>query len=215
MNQYSQQSGNYQGQQGFQNQSTQFQPTGYVQSHYQGQLSQPTFGRQSNSIVSNSPGGYQATNSFSQGVQHYIPTNYSSYSQPAASQNAYTSHMPVQSHAQSPATAFGNVGPVIAHFGYQAGPDAGSGYNQQSFYQPSNANMGTQYAQHTTSNYGGFTQSNAQNGYGGMTPTHSNTSSQHPVYEATNAYQQAGPVISQLGYQANSAGSSAYYGGQR
>lgn len=208
MNQLSQQPVNFQGQQGFQNQV----PTGFVQSHYQGQLSQPSFGRQSNSIISNMPGGFQGQNMYSQqGTQQFVPTSYTSMSQPVGTYNSFISHQPVQSHAQSPATAFGSVGPVIAHVGYQAGTGS-----QQSFYQPSAANFGTQYAQqHTASNYGGFAQSNAQSGYG-MTPTQSYTTSQNPVYEATNAYQQAGPVISHVGgWQATNAQNSPYSGGMR
>ncbi|NIK75767.1 hypothetical protein FHS15_000867 [Paenibacillus castaneae] len=228
MNQLSQQPGNYQGQQSFLNQGNQFEPTGFVQSHYQGQLSQPTFGRQTNSIVSNTPGGYQASNSYSQGAQHYTPSSYNHFSQPVGTNNSFNSHQPVQSYAQSPATAFGSVGPVIAHVGYQAGPD-----NQHNYHQPqaSHFGYGTQYSQQAGSGYGGQShsmgqmgqysqsanqyggqsQSYGQQNYGGMTPTHSNTSI-HPVYEATNAYQQAGPVISQIGWQANSA---AYSGGNR
>ncbi|WP_138751728.1 hypothetical protein [Paenibacillus sinopodophylli] len=208
MNQYSQQPGNYQGQQGFLNQSTHYEPIGHVQSHYQGQLSQPSFGNQSNAIISNVPGGYQASNSYNQGIQHYAPNNYLNSTNPVGTNHSFISHQPVQSYAQSPATAFGNVGPVIAHVGYQAGND-----NQHSYYQPS-SNAGSHYVQHTASNYGGYAQANHQNGYGGMTPTHSSTPL-NPVYEATNAYQQAGPVISHVGWQAQSAANSPYSGGMR
>ncbi|MOA18756.1 hypothetical protein D3C78_1390940 [compost metagenome] len=114
----------------------------------------------------------------------------------AGSYNSY-SHQPVQSHAQSPATAFGNVGPVIAHYGYQAGPD-----RQQGFQQSSAAG----YGQQQYSQFGGY-QAQPQGGYG-MSQVQSYTTSEHPVYEATNAYQQAGPVISRVGYQANSQGYS-------
>jgi hypothetical protein len=210
VNQFSQQPGNYQGQQSFLNQG--FQPTGYVQSHYQGQLSQPTFGRETNSIVSNSPGGYQASHSYNQGAQqHFAPSGYSNMTNPVGTNNSFISHQPVHSYAQSPATAFGNVGPVIAQVGYQAGHDS-----QHSYYQPS-SNNNSQYAQHANSNFGGYAQSNQQNqqnNYGGMTNTHSNTSI-HPVYEATNAYQQAGPVISHIGWQSQSAANSPYSGGMR
>jgi hypothetical protein len=197
VNQFSQQPGNFQTQQGFQNQA----PVGFVQSNYQGQLSFPTFGRQSSSIVSNAQGGYQG-----QGMQQQFgAANYSS--QPSA----YISHQPVQSYAQSPATAFGSFGPVISHVGFQAGPDNQQG-RQQNFNQPL-ANFGAQNAQF--SNYGGFAQSNAQSGYG-PTPVQSFTTSQNPVLEATNAYQQAGPVISHLGgWQANNAQNSPYSGGMR
>ncbi|MCA0753894.1 hypothetical protein KP806_02485 [Paenibacillus sp. N4] len=190
MNQFSQQSGNFQGQQSFLNQGNQFQPTGFVQSHYQGQLSQPTFGRQTNSIVSNQPSGYQS--SFSQGAQHFAPSSYSMISNAGLNQS-YTSHQPVQSHAASPATAFGSVGPVISHVGYQAGPD-----NSRSFYQPS----ASQFAQSTIAQQGAFGQGMGQSSYG-PTPTHSYTNSAHPVYDATNAYQQSGPVISHVGWQSS------------
>lgn len=222
MNQMSQQSGNYQGQQGYQNENSNFQPIGYVQSHYQGQLSQPTFGRQTDSIVSNQPGGYQSSNNYNQGTQQFASNGYGAFS---GSYNSNNSHQPVQSYAKSPATAFGDVGPVIAHYGYQAGPDSQHA-NQFSSY-----NQGSQqYGQQNMSNYSGNTQNasynsriNSQNGYSqpnsqnsyGMTPTHSNTSL-HPVYEATNAYQQAGPVIAHYGWQANSAVGNPYNnGGQR
>lgn len=198
MNQWSQQPGNFQGQQGFQNQA----PAGFVQSNYQGQLSYPTFGRQSSSIVANAPGGYQG-----QGTQQFGAANYSSQ-QPSG----YISQ-PVQSYAQSPATAFGSFGPVIAHVGYQAGQQGQQGYQQgmqQSFNQPSAANYGAQNAQFA--NYGGFAQQNAQSGYG-PTPVQSYTTSQSPVLEATNAYQQAGPVIAHAGgWQAQNA---PYSGGNR
>ncbi len=192
MNQYSQQSGNFQGQQSYLNQGQNFQPSGFVQSHYQGQLSQPTFGRTSQSIVSNQPGGYQQ--SYNHGNQSYIPSNYASMHQPTGMNQSYTSHQPVQSHAASPATAFGNVGPVIAHVGYQAGPD-----QNHSFYQPSAiANTGM--------HFGGYNQSMAQGqGHYGPTPVQSYTHSATPVLDATNAYQQTGPVISHLGYTANNA----------
>ncbi|WP_141505894.1 hypothetical protein [Paenibacillus luteus] len=208
MNQFSQQPGHFQGQQSYLNQGTSFEPSGYVQSHYQGQLSQPTFGRQSNFNGSIAPNGYQSSNSYNQGAQHFASNGYTNMTHPVGTNNSFISHQPVQSYAQSPATAFGNVGPVIAHVGYQAGAE-----QQHSYYQPT-SNIGNQYAQHTSSNYGGYAQGNAQNNYGGMTTTHSNTSI-HPVYEATNAYQQSGPVISHVGWQSQSAANSPYSGGMR
>ncbi|MEV5024931.1 hypothetical protein [Paenibacillus sp. LPE1-1-1.1] len=216
MNQFSQQPGNYQGQQSYLNQGTHFEPTGHVQSHYQGQLSQPTFGRQTNSIVSNVPGGYQASNSYNQGVQHYAPMSYSNMTHPVGTNNSFISHQPVQSYAQSPATAFGSVGPVIAHLGYQAGPDSQQSH-QQSYNQNSGMNFGAQNynSQFTNSSFGGYPQSNAQSGYG-MTPTHSYTTSQTPVLDVTNSYQQSGPVISHVGgYTATNAQNSTYFGGNR
>lgn len=213
MNQFSQQPINFQGQQGFQNQSNQFQPIGNVQSHYQGQLSQPTFGRQTNSIVANSPGGYQ---SYGQGQQQFAPTGFSNQ---VGANNAYLSHQPVQSYAQSPATAFGSFGPVISHVGFQAGPDSQQQQQQQGRQQAFNqsSNFGLQNAQFAASNFGGFNQAqaNVQSGYG-PTPTQSYTTSQTPVLDATNTYQQAGPVISHLGgFQATNAQNAPFFGGSR
>ncbi|RJE90608.1 hypothetical protein D3P07_00410 [Paenibacillus sp. 1011MAR3C5] len=200
MNQYSQQPAQFQGgQQQFSNASQNFQPTGFVQSHYQGQLSYPTFGRESASIVSpsfNNAGSQHSSNGYQ---QHAAPA-IQSYTQPAVSNHAYQSHGPVQSHASSPATAFGDVGPVIARYGYQAGPDQqqqqgfSQQYGQQSYSQPA------QYSQ----------QSFGQAGYQSHGPVHSNTSI-NPVYQATNAYEQAGPVIARYGYQSSSAQSNSQY----
>ena len=181
MNQMPQQPSGYQSNQNFQTPS-QYEPIGYVQSHYQGQLSQPNFGRPTQSIVGNPQGGYQANQSFSMPMQQTAPSQFGMQQQGFS--NQYVSHGPVQSHASSPATAFGDVGPVIAHFGgYQA--------QNNSFYQPSQQQFKPVSSQSQSFNAGGY----------GMTPTHSQTS-QHPVYQATNAYSQAGPVISRLGWQA-------------
>ncbi|MCR2804874.1 hypothetical protein [Paenibacillus soyae] len=212
MNQYSQQPVQFQG--GRQNFSTQsqFQPSGFVQSSYQGQLSQPSFGRTQQSIVSSPTNNSYGSQNTQYGYQQNSASAYSSFNQPAIT-NTFISHQPVQSHASSPATAFGNVGPVIARVGYQAGIDnqnqgqyqSQSQFGQQqSYYQPvqssfaaSNTGMGLQNQN----------QYQAAQGFG-MSQVHSSTTSQHPVYEATNAYQQAGPVISQLGYQAGNSNSN-------
>lgn len=201
MNHYSQQPGQFQGgQQQFSNANQNFQPTGYVQSHYQGQLSYPSFGRESASIVSPSYNNAGSQHS-SFGYQQQAAPAFRSYAQPAVSNQGYQSHGPVQSHASSPATAFGDVGPVIARYGYQAGQEHQHQQHQQyqsqshqSFQQPA------QYAQ----------QSQQAGGYQSHGPVHSYTS-ENPVYQATNAYEQAGPVISRLGYQSSSANSNSQF----
>lgn len=196
MNQYSQFQG---GQQGFQNQNqnqyqNQNQPTGFVQSHYQGQLSYPNFGQATQSIV-----GGIGSQSGNFGYQQQTPAFQQSYTQPAGYNQSYTSHQPVQSHASSPATAFGSFGPVISHFGFQAGPDANQNQNQQQFSQRSQY----QPAQASNAGFTGGLQNNTNQSFG-----HSQVQSytqQNPVYKATGAYQQDGPVIAHLGYQANNS----------
>jgi len=186
MYQMPQQPSGYQNQRSYQT-PEQYEPIGNVQSHYQGQLSQPSFGRPTESIVS-SPVQHQYVGG---SMQHTSPSfGYGMQQQGYANQSSYTSHQPVQSHASSPATAFGNVGPVIAHYGYQANSNISS---QPGFYGGANPSQ-----QHYSSNFSqSFNHNN--NGYG-MTPTHSQTS-ENPVYQATNAYEQSGPVISRYGYQ--------------
>lgn len=217
MNQFSQQPSSFQGQ-GFGNQQQQFQPSGFVQSHYQGQLSQPTFNRQqSGSIVGQPQGGFAAQNNQYGGMQQSAPIS-QSYTQSAVPNNSYISHAPVQSHASSPATAFGEVGPVIARLGYQAGPDAQQQqFGQQTLYQPSSMGYQQQSQQpRMTSNAGyqsfGGGQMNATQSYG-MTQAHSSTPL-NPVYQATHAYEQAGPVIQHFGGWQNT-NQGGYTGGNR
>lgn len=215
MNHYSQQPVQFQGgQQNYLNQNRTYEPTGNVQSHYQGQLSQPTFGQQSASIVGPTSMGYASANTqqYSSMHQHAAPA-YHATSQPAVSNNSFMSHQPVHSYASQPATAFGNVGPVIAHVGYQAGADKShSHYGQQSFYQPAMTSQAV--AQHSTMHPSAYPSSSnvAAQAYG-MTQTHSNTPV-HPVYQATHAYEHAGPVISQVGWQ-SSSGQGNYSGQMR
>lgn len=210
MNQWSQQSNMFQGQQGgFQQQNIgqqQYEPIGYVKSNYQGQLSYPSFGQQSNSIV-HQPGGYQQAHTNQYGAQ--AQSNF------AGSQYQAASHQPVQSYASSPATAFGNVGPVIARYGYQAGQDSQQAQQHSAF-----SNQGAHYAQHSPAQFGSnysnmnnFGSQGAHN-YGGMTQAHSNTS-MNPVYQATNAYEQSGPVISRLGWSTNDSQAGFNSGGMR
>lgn len=198
MNQYSQFQG---GQQGFQNQNqNQFQPTGFVQSHYQGQLSYPNFGQATQSIV----GGIGSQNG-SFGNQQQTPAFQQSFTQQAGSNQSYASHQPVQSHASSPAMAFGEFGPVISHFGLQAGPDANQNqqqFSQRSQYQPAQ----TGFSSFNNAGFTGGFQNNANQSIG-HSPVQSYTQ-QNPVYKATNAYQQDGPVIARLGYQANNSNSN-------
>jgi len=96
-----------------------------------------------------------------------------------AGQNRYQPAGFVQSQYQGQLSRSAASGPVTAKFGYQAG-------QQQTFgIQP----IGQQ----------------AFTGQTGMFRTNAFTAQQgeqHPVYRATNAYQQEGPVIQRTGYQA-------------
>lgn len=203
MNQYSQQPVQpYQGgQQSFQNQNR-YQPSGFVHSNYQGQLSQPTFGQSTGSIVGPPSAGYGFQSSQQHSYQHHAAPAYQASSHmPAVSNHSFIPHQPLQSYASSPAAAIGNVGPVIAHVGYQAGPSQ-TQYGQRTYYQPTQSAYNANAQQHMSSHTEGY-HSQAGHSYG-MSQVHSNTP-HNPVYKATHAYEQAGPVISQLGWQAGSS----------
>jgi hypothetical protein len=93
-------------------------------------------------------------------------------------QNRYQPAGFVQSQYQGQLSRSAASGPVTAKFGYQAGQQP---IGQQSF----------------TGQAGAFQASSFVSQQQGE---------QHPVYRATNARQQDGPVIQQLGYQAGFAG---------
>lgn len=174
-------------QQGSQYQSNAQQPFqasgGYVQSHYQGQLSQPSFG-QGGIIPSPHPFASQSSHlhqTAQTGYQNFTPASQSLG--PVISRLGWQAgpDLHQQAHSYTPAnTAFTqsySTGPVISHYGYQAGPDARGPVNMAFQQQGYNAYPNQQ--QHAT-------------GFGSQT-------SQHPVYQATHAYEQAGPVIQHYG----------------
>jgi hypothetical protein len=203
-----------------------YQPAGFVQSNYQGQL---TRSAASGPVTAHS--GYQAG-----GSQGYGATG-----------SSFTGGMNsgFQGQAMTPQNPVYNAtnarqqdGPVIQHLGYQAGTqqgfqgyqgNQGSQFGMSSFqsaggfqgqattpqnpvYRATNARQQegpviqhTGYQAGVTQNYG-MSGSNQGMGMAGgmvgqsfqgqaMTP-------QNPVYNATNARQQDGPVIQHLGYQA-------------
>ncbi|WP_127531476.1 hypothetical protein [Paenibacillus kobensis] len=183
-------------QQGSQFQSNAQQPFqgsgGYVQSHYQGQLSQPSFG-QGGIIPSPHPFASQASHSYQSaptGYQNFTPASQSLG--PVISRLGWQAgpdlHQQAQHYAPSnnafhSSSSFSqgySSQPVISHYGYQAGPDARGPVNN-AFQQQSSFNSG--YQQHQP-------QHNAS--FGSLT-------NQHPVYQATHAYEQAGPVIQHYG----------------
>ncbi|GFN32033.1 hypothetical protein [Paenibacillus xylaniclasticus] len=188
----------YANQQGSQFQTNVHQPFqssgGYVQSHYQGQLSQPSFG-QGGIIPSPHPFASQASHTYSttpSGYQNITPTSPSLG--PVISRYGYQAgpdlHQPLHSYTpvNSPIHSSSSISqsypnqPVISRYGYQAGPDTRSPVN--AVFQQQGYNAFQHQPLHTTS-------------YGSQT-------SQHPVYQATHAYEQAGPVIQHYGgYESN------------
>ncbi|KQO04594.1 hypothetical protein [Paenibacillus sp. Leaf72] len=203
MNQMSQQPGYFQGQQGQLGQQGQFsnnyQPSGFVQSHYQGQLSEPTFNQNPSSIVQSPIGGYQATNQHSYSSAAYLPSHQQNAGmmqhqyQPNSGYQSHTSHYQVPSYTSHQSSANYGANPVISHLGYQSSPQqhyvqSHTGYANQNF---------------SSGGYAGLSNnmSNNQNQTHGGMPVQSATG-QNPVYHATNAYAQSGPVISHLGWQA-------------
>lgn len=182
----------------------------YVQSHYQGQLSQPSFGQPGvipSGYQSNSHQNYSNQSAFGGNQQHY--QQYTPISQSLgpvisrvgwqAGPDLHQQHQqfiqqPQQSYSYSQAQTGGNygVGPVISRYGYQAGQDSLGPVNQVFNQQSNQSNQGFYQPQH-------FNTSHMNAGYAAQSHT-----GQHPVYEATNAYQQAGPVISHFGgYESN------------
>ncbi|GGG09457.1 hypothetical protein [Paenibacillus abyssi] len=168
------------------NQSNRYQPAGYVQSYYQGQM------RQGGGISAQNTGpviskiGYQAAPQ-----QSYASSG--SYGQQQGMMNSFTNaqtqqQQPVISHLGGyTANQQQNFArnPVISHLGTTAGQDFGQ-YNQYNQSQPMTSNMGYQAS--------GNMDMGMQNNYG-----------QHPVYQATNSKNQDGPVYAQVGYQAGTS----------
>lgn len=185
-------------QQGSQFQSNTQQPSfggHYVQSHYQGQLSQPSFGQPGvipSGYQSNSHqgfGGYASPASYQQQHQ-YTPASQSLgpvisrvgwQAGPDLQQSNNFAQANTGTHYSASHSQGYSAGPVISHYGYQAGPDSRVPVNQvlsnatQAHYQPQSQG----YTQHYTAGYA--------------------AQGQHPVYQATNAYAQAGPVIQHFG----------------
>ncbi|WP_341282308.1 hypothetical protein [Paenibacillus sp. FSL H8-0537] len=201
MNQMSQQPGYFQGQQGQLGQQGQFsnnyQPAGFVQSHYQGQLSQPTFNQNQSSIVQSPIGGNQATNQHSYSSASYLPSHQQNTGmmqhqyQPNSGYQSFTAQPHVSSYTSHLGSTNYATNPVISHLGYQASP--------QQHYVQSHTGYAGQNQNFSSGGYAGM--SNNQNQTHGGMPVQSATG-QNPVYHATNAYAQSGPVIAQLGWQA-------------
>lgn len=213
MNSMSNQQGQFQNQQLFNNQQqsnfqNRYQPAGYVQSHYQG--------LPKNAFAGNSPV-----------IAH---TGYS-----AASQQSYGAP---NAFAQN--NAFGgansNVGPVISHVGYQTGqdfyPTGAATSNSSNFsnqqraqtgYQPVISHVGytagqnfqqPQFGQQQQQNYNFNAQPASQNfgSFGANQFAGNAQTPNNPVYQATNAAANSGPVISKLGYSAGSQQGQAAQG---
>ncbi|EFM12902.1 hypothetical protein PaecuDRAFT_0413 [Paenibacillus curdlanolyticus YK9] len=187
--------GNQQGTTFSQNAQQPYHAGGYVQSHYQGQLSQPSFGQPG--VL---PGSYQASSHQSYAApQAYSSTqNFTPASQslgPVISRVGWQAgpdlHQQPMQHSFTPNQTFNQqasshsytAGPVISRYGYQAGPDSFGPVNQ-SFQQQQHAYQPSIQQAHQPVFYGA---------------TATSATHQHPVYQATNAYAEAGPVIQHFG----------------
>jgi len=164
-----------------------YQPSGYVQSNYQGQL---TRGAASGPVTAHA--GYQAGGSqgfgsagstFTGGFASGFTGGSSSFQSTGGFQGQATTQ---QNPVYRATNAREQEGPVIQHLGYQAGTPQGF------------QGQGSQFGASSFQSMGGF-QGQA-------------TTQQNPVYRATNARQQEGPVIQHLGYQAGTQ--QGYQGNQ-
>ena len=211
----------FQGAQPFGAGQNRYQPAGFVQSQYQGQLSrsaasgpvtakfgyqagQQSFGQQQpvvqqpvgqQSFASSGPQHpvYSATNAYQQEgpviqrLGYLAGAQQQTFRQPSGQQSfsgqagmtGFASQQQTQHPVYRATNAYQQEGPVIQHLGYQAG------VQEQQFLKPS--------GQQSFSGQAGMTQASQQQ-------------TQHPVYRATNAYQQEGPVIQHAGYQAGPSG---------
>jgi len=203
-----------------------YQPAGFVQSRYQGQLS-----RSAASGPVTAKFGYQAGQQQSFGQQSFA-------GQAGAYQaSSFASQQGEQHPVYRATNAYQQEGPVIQHVGYQAGAQ------QQNFRQPIGQqnfagqagvfSFNAQQQQHPvyratnarqqegpviqhTGYQAGVQQQNFQQqnfaGQAGMSSfAQQQQVQQHPVYRATNARQQEGPVIQQTGYQAGAFGQPNRY----
>ncbi|CAM4254950.1 hypothetical protein [Paenibacillus tarimensis] len=213
------QQNSFQGNQSF-GQSNRYQPAGFVQSQYQGQLKNSAI---ASPVTSQAgfQGGNQQQQSFSgQASQQFNPgfqnpviahtgltagqsnfgSNQPSFGQtnPVLNHAGLTAgqHQQQQFRQQEPSfqqQSFTNSQqPVISQFGFQAGQESRSPVNQ--VFQ----NQGTGQSYQSSQFGGGFQQSQ-----GAITP-------QNPVYRATNAREQDGPVIQHAGYQAGQSTGSQF-----
>jgi len=192
---------NGQGQSNFQANRT--QPVGYVQSHYQGGITSQNAGP----VISH-VGGYSANQN--QTGSHYSNQN---TNQSYMSNNQFNNQLSNNSQ-------FSNnnqyAQPVIAHAG-------GYSANQQSYgnsmgMSSNNASQMNNQQQPVISHMSSTMSSNTyrpQQASYNNNHSYTNASTGHsPVYHATHASQQEGPVLSQLGYTAGSQSQAGSYQGQ-
>lgn len=177
MNQMSQQPGFGFGQ-NMNAQNSGYKPTGYVQSQYKGQL-RKNYNPQQQPVIAHF-GGYQATDSAMSGGaagQSFGSAQafQSQAIQPQAFQSQASQTFQSQSFHAPTTPANSGAGPVNSLYGYQG------------------INNGSQFQFGNTTGTSGMSQQQT----GGQ------QTQSHPVYQATNAREQAGPVNSKFGWQSN------------
>ncbi|RXZ77057.1 hypothetical protein EBB07_32745 [Paenibacillaceae bacterium] len=220
------QQGSFQGQQSQssfgQANNNRYQPTGYVPSQYQGQLRQSNFGSSQNVGPVISHLGYQASS------QQGIFNNQFAQQNNMSHFGAQTQQQPVISHVgyeagrdYYPRAAAASMNQSYNQ-GYQQHSPSNQQYSNSNNSQPVISQLGYQVGQNNRTpvlnsssqfgNYsgqqGGQQASMHQNSYAhAQTPI-------NPVYQASNAQHQEGPVISHLGYQTGSQYGSNGMNGQ-
>ncbi|CAH1207021.1 hypothetical protein PAECIP111893_02674 [Paenibacillus plantiphilus] len=236
MNPMSNQQGQFSNQQLFNNQQqsnfqNRYQPAGYVQSHYQGlpknafansspviahtgysAAPQQSYGiSSSNAFAQNQNNAYGASNSNVGPVISHVGYQAGQDFYPTGTTTSMGSNFSNQQSAQT------GQQPVISHVGYTAGQNfqaSGSQYGQQHQQQlQQNQNFNQNYSfnqnQPAGQSFGGS--------YGGSSNFAGNAhaaTSYNPVYQATNAAANSGPVISKLGYSAGTQQGGAYQSAQ-
>ncbi|MFC5652161.1 hypothetical protein ACFPYJ_24195 [Paenibacillus solisilvae] len=195
-------------------QSNAYQPLGFVQSHYQGIPNQQSGGQQSAApVISHT--GYSAApqQGFGMSSTHGYAQQNAGFGS-SASAGPVISHVgykvgqdfrPNQSHSfasqQSSQGSMNNSQPVISHLGYASGqnfhPNQYQQTNQfaQQQQQQQQQQQTNQFAQQQQSGFGA-----ANQGFNQFASNMHAVTSHNPVYQASNATSQAGPIISKVGY---------------
>lgn len=226
MNSMSQQGGfqnsQYRQQQSGSQSSNNFQPLGYVQSHYQGQPKQQGgfISQETGPVISHA--GFSAgqqnqgmsSGGYSQNSHIGMNQNQNQYqNQPVISHVGYTANQDYQPQNNFSSQSGANQSqPVISHVGYTANQNYRSNSfnqsNSSSQYQPVISHVG--YSAGSNQNQNQFSQQqghnmNQQNQQFMQANAHTQ---QNPVYQATNSAANSGPVLSRLGYSSGSQSGS-------
>lgn len=182
----------FSGMQSNQNQSNSYQPLGFVQSHYQGIPNQQT-GRQSAGPVISHVGYSAASQQGSN--QGYAQQNAGFGGSSAGSQDfrSNQSNAFVKNFGSQQSSI--NNQPVISRVGYTADQNFQSNQPQQNQQMQPNIQQNQQMQSFSQPQRGFAWNNQGQNQFNAQA-----VSQYNPVYQATNAASQDGPIISRVGY---------------